>query len=255
MAAEENTQEPYAVLAGIYDYVMRHVDYAGWAGHVDALLQRFGHRGGLLADLACGTGNATFELQDLGHAVEGVDASAAMVRIANEKAAHLKRDITFRQGDLRDLQGLGPYAGAVCLYDSFNYLLEPAAIKQALEAVRAVLAPDGLFVFDVCTRQNSLRHFRDIHDAEVGPGFSYRRHSRYDETTHLQYNRFEIRLDEAQADGDFFETHIQRIYALDELEACIDGGAFELLGTFDGFTFEPGDEGSDRVHYVMRRSP
>ena len=54
-------------------------------------------------------------------------------------------------------------------------------------------------------------------------------------------------------DERFAETHVQRIYTLDELQERIQTSAFELLGAFDGFTFDDGSERSDRVHYVLRR--
>lgn len=242
-------QEPYEALARIYDYVMRHVTYDEWVAFVDSLLRRFDCRPRLLADLACGTGNATLEFDALGYAVEGVDGSAAMVRAATAKALNLGRDIRYHCSDLRDLGGLGPYDAAVCLYDSFNYLLEKDHVDQALTAVYGLLPAGGLFVFDVCTRQNSLRYFGDVRDEEQGPDFSYKRHSQYDADTHLQYNRFAIEFDGEHLS----ETHVQRIYALDELHQRIAASSFELLGAFDGFTFDDGSERSDRVHYVLRR--
>ena len=242
-------QEPYEALARIYDYVMRHVTYDEWVAFVDELLRCFDCRPRRLVDLACGTGNATLDFDALGYAVEGADGSAAMVRAATAKALNLGRDIPYHCSDLRDLGGLGPYDAAVCLYDSFNYLLEKADLDRALAAVHGLLPAGGLFVFDVCTRQNSLRYFRDVRDEERGPDFFYRRHSEYDAETHLQYNRFDIEV----GDERFAETHVQRIYTLDELQERIQTSAFELLGAFDGFTFDDGSERSDRVHYVLRR--
>ncbi len=34
VVAETHEREPYEGLAAIYDYVMRHVDYEGWAAYV-----------------------------------------------------------------------------------------------------------------------------------------------------------------------------------------------------------------------------
>ncbi|NKB69490.1 MAG: methyltransferase domain-containing protein [Candidatus Latescibacteria bacterium] len=251
--SSKSINEPYQALAEIYDYVMRHVDYKAWAIYVDALLQRYGGQGGSLAELACGTGNATVQFQALGYAVSGIDGSAAMVRTAAEKARLQEVDVKFSQGDLRALSGLGPFDAAVCLYDSFNYLRDEGDVEKGLASVYGLLRPGGLFVFDVCTQRNSLRYFLDARDQEEGPGFSYRRHSYYQRREALQYNRFHIRFDDRP--GEFEELHTQRIYTTDELLAFIATSPFELLGLFDGFSFDKGSEYSERIHYALRRPP
>ena len=246
-------REAYDGLAPIYDYVMRHVDYVEWAGYVHSLLERHGSGGRRLAELACGTGNATLEFDRLGYAVAGYDGSPAMIDVARGKAQVLCRDIAFAVRDLRDLGDIGPVDAAVCLYDSFNYLLEPADVDGALAEVSRVLADGGIFIFDVCTEQNSLRHFSDVRDAEEGPGFVYSRHSYYDRERRLQHNAFDIRYDE----GDIHvrETHTQRIYRCDDLVARIGMASFDLLATYDGFSLREGSEKTNRVHFVLRRRP
>ena len=244
-------QAPYESLAEIYDFVMRHVDYDNWAAYIHATLQRFGCRPRNLVDLACGTGNITMELHNLDYQVTGVDRSASMIRVAGEKAARLDRDIAFVQQDLRYLAELGPFDAAVCLYDSFNYLLTPADMRQALEAIHRILRPGSLFVFDVCTEQNSLRYFRDVRDTDKGPGFAYERHSYYDKDRKLQYNHFQICFDTRKMRLE--ETHTQRIYPMKEIVARIEASSFELLAAFDDFTFKKGTPRSDRIHFVLQR--
>lgn len=250
IAADTHEREPYEGLAAIYDYVMRHVDYEGWATYIRRVFHRFEARPEQVVDLACGTGTLTIELHALGYHLSGVDSSAAMVEVARGKAGR-DGEIDFRTGDLRSLEEVGgPFDAAVCLYDSFNYLLTPADVDAALLAVCRVLDPSSLFIFDVCTERNSLDHFRDVHDAEEGPGFVYTRHSYYDRKRHLQFNSFDICLGE---EGDHVrETHSQRIYPHRDLLAHIEASPFELLGAYDGFTFDRGSDDSDRVHFVLR---
>ena len=244
-------QDPYATLADIYDYIMRHVDYDHWARYIDSIIQRFGQRPEKMVDLACGTGNLTFELDQLDYAVTGVDGSRGMLRVAREKASRRGREIDFLHGDLRQLSGLGPFDAAICLYDSFNYLLTAEDVSRALEEVYRILLPQSLFVFDVCTEQNSLRYFRDLNDAESGPGFSYRRHSYYRRRKRTQYNHFFIEF-EGRAEVSE-ELHEQYIYPWKDLVAHVKASRFELLDAFDGFTFQKGSARSDRIHFVLRR--
>ena len=243
-------QLPYQGLAPIYDYVMRHVDYDEWAAFIRDVFARYAPETKHLIDLACGTGNVSSELSLLGFSITGADLSESMVRIAQEKAALRGDDSTFVQRDLRGLSGLGPFEGAVCMYDSFNYLLEPEDIDETLSQVIGILQPGGLFVFDVCTERNSLTYFGDMHDRESGPGFTYERHSYYDTDVRLQHNDFEIRFE-----GDetlYEESHVQRIYQLTDIEQRIKASPFELVDLLAEFTFEPGSEKANRVHYILR---
>lgn len=249
--AAQAVVRPYESLAPIYDFVMRHVDYGHWAGHVHALLRRHACAPDSLVELACGTGNATFALADLGYDVAGYDASREMVSVARQKAVRRGRDLRFGVRDLRNLAGIGVYGAAACLYDSVNYLLTLDHVAEALAQVHDVLAPGGIFIFDVCTERNSMQHFRDVRDAEQGPGFLYTRHSYYDAAERLQYNAFDIRRDDGSRRQ---ETHVQRIYPLDELAARLRASRFELLEALDGFSLRPGSDGSDRVHFVLRRT-
>ncbi len=241
---------PYEGLAAIYDYVMRHVDYADWAAHVCALFARFDHQPRHCVDLACGTGSTLFELHRMGLRVSGVDASAAMLAVAGQRLARTGVEIALHQRDLRQLAGLGPFDTALCLYDSFNYLLTPEDLALALAQTSSILLPGNFFIFDVCTEKNSLRHFRDVRDEERGPGYSYRRHSFYDRQERLQFNRFHIRFDGQETELE--ECHVQRIYPVDEIIARIEASPFELRGSFDGFTFARGSEASERIHFVLQ---
>ena len=239
---------PYEGLAPIYDFVMRHVDYVSWAIHVDTLLRKFGNGPGTLVDLACGTGNVTLQFCKLGYEVSGVDLSAAMVAVAQGKAASIESPVAFSTGDLRRLEGLGPFDAATCLYDSFNYLMTAEDVGAALQSVAGILKPDGIFVFDICTERNSLDHFRDARDAEEGPGFLYTRHSHYDSVRRIQFNSFDISYEDRRVR----ETHEQRIYEVDRMAAMVDASRFELLGAFDGFSMNRGSDRSDRIHFVLR---
>ena len=244
-------QSPYQGLAPIYDYVMAHVDYGEWAAYIHALFARFAPDATRVVDLACGTGNVSFALHRLGYEIMGVDRSEAMLRVAREKTADT--GVEFIQRDLCQLAGLGPFDAATCLYDSINYLLAPADLDAALCGAQAIVQPGGLFVFDICTERNSLRYFRNMRDSEQGPGFSYERHSMYDPVKRLQRNHFRIRRDES--DVAFEETHVQRIYPVADIAERVEASAWELLALCDGFTFDEGNEESDRVHFVLRAPP
>ena len=235
MSTDTVKQAPYQTLAEIYDHVMQHVDYDNWAAYIHSVFERFNQRPQKLVDLACGTGNITAELSKLDYVVSGVDLSSSMVRKAQKKSP----EIPYFVGDLRHLSaqaGLG--------------LLTPDDFQKGLAEVFRILLPESLFIFDVCTERNSLRYFNDARDCGNGPGFHYERHSYYDKITKLQYNHFLIQLD--SRDKVLEETHTQHIYPWEELLDHIRDSPFDLLGAFDGFTFNKGSSRSNRIHFVLQ---
>jgi SAM-dependent methyltransferase len=253
VSEDDGQARPYEGLAPIYDYVMRHVDYDHWANHVVSLLRRHDGDAPHLLELACGTGNLAVSLARQGYAVTGFDLSQDMIRVAREKAAGAKAPLAFDVRDIRALtsdEPLGPFPAALCLYDSLNYMLSLEEVAEALDQVHDVLEPGALFIFDVCTERNSMHHFRDVRDIEHGPGFTYTRHSFYDADEGLQFNAFDIRLEDGRRRQ---EKHVQRIYRHDDLVACVEASPFELVEALDGFTLRPGSERSDRVHFILRR--
>ena len=251
LSTQTLTQPPYQVLAEIYDHVMTHVDYPRWARYVHDLIQQCATHTRAVVDLACGTGSLALELDELGYEMTGADLSEAMLRVGKKKVGAAGKTIPFLHRDLRRLNNMGPFDAAICMYDSINYIMDAAGIECGLRNVYDILHPESLFIFDVCTEQNSLRYFSDLRDAGQGPGYTYDRTSRYDRESRLQFNNFAIRF--SGGDVVWRESHTQRIYPLDEIESQIRSSAFDLLNVYSGFTFKRGSEQSDRVHFVLRR--
>ncbi len=244
----KKTVSPYSSLASIYDYVMRHVDYVHWADHVEALLVRHNLLPSLLIDVACGTGSLAIELAKRGYRLNGADVCDEMLDIARAKVLDGGYDIGLYHRSFLELEGLGRHDCAVSLYDSVNYLMSIEQVGEMFDNVHGILHPGGLYIFDVCTETNSIRHFRDMRERERGNGFSYTRHSYYKEG--VQFNDFKLTFDEPKRV--IRELHQQRIYPLWEIEQAIEASPFNLEAAYDGFSFNDPSEESDRVHFVLR---
>lgn len=245
--SQEVTSPPYGRLADIYDFVMRHVDYRGWADYVERAFTRHGQNPVRVLDLACGTGTMVLELSRRGYEMTGVDGSEAMLAVAGRKAKVEGLSIPFHTADLRRLEGLSSFDAVLCLYDSMNYMMNLDEVSLALRQVHPLVVADGVFVFDVCTEANSLRYFRDLTEREAGDGFAYVRRSTYRDG--VQTNDFTIQFP-AQRQS-VREIHKQRIYPLREVLDLIGRSGFRLAGAYDGFTFITASEESDRVHFVL----
>jgi len=219
-----------------------------WANYVSSLLVRHKVSPDRVLDLACGTGSLAIEMYRRGFDVLGVDGCKEMVDVAVEKVNALQYPIVFHHRNLLDLGDLPVCGSLFCLYDSINYLMSLELMSQALEEAYRVVAPGGLFVIDVCTESNSIQHFSDMKEEDSGDGFSYVRHSYYDND--VQYNKFHIHFEASEERVE--EVHKQRIYPLMTVEEILMASPFELVGAYGGFGYAPPTELSDRVHFVLR---
>src|SRR5262245_61803769 len=92
--------ETYALA---YDLLYRDKDYDGET----ELLGRVFHKYAAqpvrsILDLGCGTGNHALRLAAQGYRVVGIDRSAEMLDIANQKARDQLTDVSFYQADVRN---------------------------------------------------------------------------------------------------------------------------------------------------------
>jgi SAM-dependent methyltransferase len=144
--------DQYASIAPLYD------DLAALPGVRDfypewrrALLQAARTHGVVirtLVDLACGTGNTAIPWAERrGWVVAGVDASAAMLRVARRKSSAVR----WHHQDLSRLR-LSLRAEAVtCHGDALNHLLDARRLQRAFRAAASLLVDGGLFLFDLNT--------------------------------------------------------------------------------------------------------
>lgn len=136
----------YGDFAGMYDPLMKDVDYDSWAEY---LLRFMGAEKLRVTDCACGTGEITLRLARAGHIMTGVDISGDMLRIASEKARRAALKIPFVEQDMRKLALHRPQDAIICACDGVNYLDSLKAAEEFFEAANAALKVGGLLLFDI----------------------------------------------------------------------------------------------------------
>ncbi|MDB5105202.1 MAG: Methyltransferase type 11, partial [Fibrobacteres bacterium] len=150
----------------------------------------------------------------------------------------------------------GPFDVCLMVYDAINYLMREEDVERCLDETLRVLAPGGLFIFDVTTEANSRKHFHQAVDYGELEGCTYFRESHFDRDARIQGNDFIFFVERG---GDNWrkvkESHQQRIYKLDRVKAMAKKAGYKVEGVFEGFTFRPGREASERVHFVLRKPP
>lgn len=122
-------------------------------GDIDFYRRLAGETGGPVLEVGCGTGRVAVVLAADGHEVVGVDLSAPMLRLAEQRRACLEAEvaarISFRQADMTTLDLGRDFALVVTPSRVFQFALTSHAQRQALATLRRHLRPDGQLVLDL----------------------------------------------------------------------------------------------------------
>lgn len=261
----------FADLAPYYDELMDVVPYDGWADYVMLLFSIVGHEPQRVLDCACGTGNVTFELAQRGLEMTGVDLSAPMIERAIAKTRSAKAGSTqtrsagtgstatplparFLEADLTSFDLGEQFDSATCLYDSLNYILDPMALQAAFGRIAAHLEPGGVFVFDMNSVHALKSNLFTQRNFDPRKSLHYDWQASFDEANSICAVRMEFRR--KAPDGTlqrFFETHRERAYPLNEVEAMLTETGWELLREFDAYTLNRPHARSERWFFVARK--
>lgn len=246
----------YGAFARYYDALTGNVDYPGRAAYFDGLVGRFApeRRGGLLLDLACGTGSLSLELAALGYEVIGADASAEMLAAAMDKAAESGREILFLRQSMTRLDLYGTVDVTVCALDSLNHLPGQRAVAAAVGKVSLFTNPGGLFLFDVNTAYKHREILADnayVYELE-GLFCAWRNDYRAED------GRVEIALDffERQPDGGYRrsgERFCEHLYSRAFLEETLDKHGIDVLAVYGDDTLAPPAAATQRLVYVAKK--
>ncbi len=152
--ADPPARAAYAALAPYYDRFTAAYDHEHWLTQIEGRAVAAGLRGRRSLDIACGTGKSFAPLLARGYAVTACDLSPEMVDVARQKFGDQVEDLFV--ADMCELPRLGPFDLVTCLNDAVNYLLAEDELEAAFGCVTGLLAPGGVYAFDV----NSLKAFR-----------------------------------------------------------------------------------------------
>jgi ubiquinone/menaquinone biosynthesis C-methylase UbiE len=246
----------YSRFAHAYDDMMSNVNYRRWVNYIVELFHYYDHKPQRVLDLACGTGSVAVPLAQMGYDVTALDRAPEMLDVGRGKADRAGVCVRWVEGDMRRFALERTFDAVLCLYDSINYALDISELRQVFQCVRAALEPHGLFIFDITTERNIVKHFHLQTYAENEPTYSYvwkNVYSKYDKVCRTELTFFLRR-----ADGGFersVETHLQKIFDVDEVKRALSHTDFEFLSAFDAWTFSRYHRNSDRVNFTARKGP
>ncbi len=257
-AAADAADSPrqFIQVAPLYDLLMTGVPYDDWVAYLKQLLHNRGTHPKRVLDLACGTGNVSAILVQEGFTVTGVDIAPDMIAEAKRKAERSSLSIDYYVQDAAELDLPDEkFDLCVCLFDSLNYIIEPARLALAMRRVAQHLAPGGLFIFDINSEFALKNHFFDqdnlAHDEER---LMYDWDSSYSSVTRLCTVEMKFWYREESGERRAFEeVHVQYAYRADEITKMLDDAGFKDISIYQAYTLRAPTRTSDRLFFVSRK--
>ncbi|MBM3497546.1 MAG: class I SAM-dependent methyltransferase [Armatimonadetes bacterium] len=233
--------------AAVYDR-----EWAFWAEHLwPFLAARVGDgRGGTRSwlDLCCGGGHLLGRICAAGYRAVGLDLSPHQLAVARRNAPQA----ALMQADVRAFEFRGGFEAITCVFDSLNYLTEPADLAAVFCRVARHLAPTGRFVFDLNTHEGLQDAWNRIGTVPCEQGHVTIASS-FDADSGLGRAVISGYAAENEASPLFVEEHIERGYGPTEVAEMLTcaGLTSEVL---DGHSLQAPEPRSARLLWVCRRT-
>ena len=246
-------EQSYTAVAALYDRLNGPEIYERFAARISRLLRQKGIQDGIVLELACGTGTLARALSLEGYEMICCDSSIEMLSVAREKCQDLPVPPVFICQDMRELDLYGTVRATVCCLDSLNYLTDIESVREAVAGVSLFLEPDGLFIFDVKSRDM----FRQMagqcsvyEDEDCYCAWQYG----YDGRSGLAEHLVDLFL--KQEDGSYLrhqEAHYQRAYSRAQLERVLEECGLKLEGVYQELSPRRATEEQGRLLFVARK--
>mgnify|MGYP002517204373 CR=1 FL=1 len=239
----------YNYLPFCYDELTENVDYEARCNYICSFFNEYGiFCGDTVLDLACGSGTMALLMKQKGYEVIGMDASAEMLSLADNKA---KGDITFIRSEMQNFTLAEPVNACMCNLDSVNHLGSIEDVKKAFACVYHCVAENGIFIFDVNT---VYKHNAVLADNTFV--FDKENYFLCWDNELLEDNRVRILLDLFVFNGKnydrFSEEFTETAYSTEELCSALKP-YFDVLGIYDDLTRNLSESKSERLYFVCRR--
>lgn len=248
-------QTGYRHLAYVYDDLMYDFPYHVWLDWVTHVWQRAGLCPQTIVDLACGTGTITSLLVATERTVIGIDRSADMLAVAQNKSQHTSGSMKWLQQDMRELLLPQQVDAVVCFCDSLNYLLSVSDWQRTFQSVYQALKTGGLFLFDVHTEYKIQSVLGNNVFAWEEPDIYCVWHNALDEACCLIEE--DLTLFVTQPDGSyerFDETHRQRTFPPATIQSWLEAAGFTVLNiTGDPETERPPRPTDERLFFSVQK--
>lgn len=192
-------------------------------------------------DVACGTGILASKLYNENFEVSGIDISEDMINVAKETTT----GIEFAVADMVNFTLNKKFQLITCAFDALNYLVTDSDMKKTLKNVFLHLEDNGIFIFDINTPVlYEERHFGII-DRKFD-NIEFKQILEYDKASKIGKTVFDFGDNQC-------ETHIQKVYTVEEMDAFLLNSGFEIMNRYKDFRLSPIDDKAYKIFYVVKK--
>ncbi|MDL2237566.1 methyltransferase domain-containing protein [Christensenellaceae bacterium OttesenSCG-928-K19] len=245
--------EQYEALASVYDELMYDVPYKKWADYIVLLLEKNGVPNGKVLEYACGTGNITLGLAQAGFDLVATDVSPEMLDVARAKLRAAAYNPQFVCADMAKVWLENAADAAVCACDGVNYLLDKKKLESFFARVQQNLKPHGVFLFDISSAYKLETLLGNEFFYDDGDTQTVFWQNSYDKAGRRVTMEITLFIKNEQVYHRLEETHVQRAWMMDELEAALIKSGFDVMGVFGFLTEEKPDADVERIQFVAKK--
>lgn len=242
----------YQEFAVIYDEVMSEIPYDRWFEKLHACMGEYGKEAGHVCELGCGTGEMSRRFSAVGYEVTGIDLSVDMLARAMEKREEGQKLIYVNQ-DMSHFSLHKPADVVLCICDSMNYVLDHGELLDLFRSVRANLADNGIFVFDLKTEYCFRTILGDRVRFEDDERYSVIWENVYDQEEKL--NQYLLTMFFHQETSGLYERydecHTQRAYSLGEINGLLRQSGLEVYACYGADFVKAPEEEDERIYFVV----
>jgi SAM-dependent methyltransferase len=206
-------------------------------------------------DLSCGDGRHAIEWARRGYQVTGLDLSNDLLERARERADEAKMEVSFIQGDMREIPFTASFDLLVNFFTSFGYFREDAENEKVLHAISKALRPSGYFLMDYLNREHVIKSIvpedRKEIDGAVLDQLRWVSGDPHESGSHVRINK-QVTMTERGKSRSYEES--VRMYTLDEMLSMISESGLKVTNTFGDFDGQPVSADAPRMILVGRKN-
>lgn len=208
-----------------------------------AAIQEYGQP---VLDVGCGTGRLLLDYLQQGIDIDGLDNSPEMLAICQRKAEHLGLKPKLYEQYVESLEIPRKYQTILIPSSSFQLIIEPRAVEQAMKRLHDHLLPGGVLVASIMALWKDgepLESEWEKTAVREADGATFRRvsRSRFDpesECEHTEDLYQKIIGDQVVMEELHQRSPATRSYSQSEVKALFERANFQNIQVFSEFTFK-----------------
>ena len=239
--------KPYSDLAPLYDSMLTHVDYEQWYQYIKKLMHNYIEDPRVLLELGCGTGRFGAKFSRDNYLIYGMDNSVDMLQVAKTRAF---KNFHIFCGDITRYRLKGSFDFIFSVHDTMNYLVTTDDIRSVIQNTRDVMNRYSIFMFDLTSEYNIKQNFDGKATRYTVGDTAVVWDNEYDEKTKMVYSYLTFQNPDGTST---METHLQRIYDVEQISRILWEEKMELLDVFSDYNFGPVHEKTIMSNFVTRK--